>query len=261
MAKNPGEKGANPARSNRSEPRIRVPKTAELIAARIRRQIIRGEIREGEALSPETKLTLEFGVSRPTLREAFRILESESLISVTRGSRGGARVHPPDVRVAARYLGLLLQYGGATLEDVYDARLIVEPPAAGMLAKRRDLGAVDTLRNLIEQEGEVLEDAQAFAELSTRFHELVVELTGNQTLALLVGMLHDILEMHAATSLTSNMNLAATKRAVRSHEKLADLVEAGDAEAAEKHWQNHVRIAGQTVLSVAGRKSVIDLFD
>jgi len=261
VANKSGEKGANPNRSNRSEPWIRVPKTAELVAAHIRRKIIRGEIQEGEALLPETKLTLEFGVSRPTLREAFRILESEALISVTRGSRGGARVHPPDVRVAARYVGLLLQYGGATLEDVYDAWLIVEPPAARMLAERRDLTAVDTLRNLIEQEGEVLEDAQAFAEISNRFQELVVELTNNQTLALLVRMLHDVVEMHAANSLTKHITRAATKRAVRSHEKLADLIEAGDADAAEQHWQKHLRVASQAVLAGAGRKSVIELFD
>ena len=89
----------------RGEPRplrggdkVRVPKVAELVAAEIRRLIVRGEVEEGAALLPESELMVEFGVSRPTLREAFRILESESLISVTRGSRGGARTlsyHPP----------------------------------------------------------------------------------------------------------------------------------------------------------------------
>ncbi|TMA31909.1 MAG: GntR family transcriptional regulator [Deltaproteobacteria bacterium] len=53
--------------------RVRVPKAAELVAARIRRRIIRREIQEGEALLPESELMGEFGVSRPTLREAFRI--------------------------------------------------------------------------------------------------------------------------------------------------------------------------------------------
>ena len=75
-----------------SAPRVRVPKTAELVAGQIRRQIIRGDIEEGDALLPESELMSQFGVSRPTLREAFRILESESLITVTRGARGGARL-------------------------------------------------------------------------------------------------------------------------------------------------------------------------
>jgi DNA-binding FadR family transcriptional regulator len=240
---------------------VRVPKTAELVAARIRRQIIRGEIAEGVALLPESELMAEFGVSRPTLREAFRILESESLISVTRGSRGGARVHPPDIRVAARYAGNFLQYAGATLEDVYVARAVVEPPAARMLAERHSPKAAKKLRELIAQEALVVEDGRAFAALSTRFHELVMELAGNQTLALGVGMLHDIIEMHVASGLVRHLEVAAIRRSVRSQEKLVELIEAGDADGAERHWRSHMRAAGQALLDHAGRKTVVDLFD
>jgi GntR family transcriptional regulator, transcriptional repressor for pyruvate dehydrogenase complex len=85
-----------------------------LLAARIRGQIVRGELKEGDRLPSEIELMERFGVSRPTLREAFRILEAEDLISVKRGSRGGARVTQPSLSVAARYVGLLLQLQGAT---------------------------------------------------------------------------------------------------------------------------------------------------
>src|SRR3954452_19976117 len=117
---------------------VRVPKTAELVASHLRRQIVRGELKEGDALPPETALMEHFGVSRPTLREAFRVLESEQLISVRRGARGGARVHAPDGDVAARYAGLVLQFRGATLEDVYDARKAIELPAVRRLAQHHD---------------------------------------------------------------------------------------------------------------------------
>ena len=254
MAKNSGG-------SIRRSGRVRVPKTAELVAARIRRQIVRGEVVEGDALLPEAELMAEFGVSRPTLREAFRILESESLISVTRGSRGGARVHPPDIRVAARYAGLFLQHAGTTLEDVQDARLVIEPPAARRLAERKDEKAAEILRTHIASEWEVVDQAHEFAELSTRFHELVMELAGNQTMAMVVGMLHDIVEMHAESSMSKALDVASTKRAVRSHEKLVKLIESGDAEGAESHWRRHVQNAAQRTLDAAGAKSVVDLFD
>ena len=71
---------------------VRVPKMAELVAARLRRMIVRGELVEGDALPSETALMEEFAVSRPTLREAFRVLESESLINVRRGARGAGPV-------------------------------------------------------------------------------------------------------------------------------------------------------------------------
>ena len=88
-----------------SEPRsrpspVRVPKAAELVAAHLRRQIIRGDIAEDEALPAEAELMHIYNVSRPTLREALRILESESLIVVKRGARGGARAALPDATAA-----------------------------------------------------------------------------------------------------------------------------------------------------------------
>src|SRR4030095_16201164 len=114
---------------------VRVPKTAELVASQLRRQIVRGDLKEGDALPPESALMEQFGVSRPTLREAFRVLESEALISVRRGARGGARVHTPNGDVAARYAGLVLQFRGATLADVYEARRTIELAAVSKLAR------------------------------------------------------------------------------------------------------------------------------
>src|ERR1700727_1111947 len=113
---------------------VRVPKAAELVAAALRRQIISGELAEGDALPPESALMTQFGVSRPTLREAFRVLESENLITIRRGARGGARVHPPGREVAARYAAFTLEDRGVTLRDVYDARPALEGPSVGKLA-------------------------------------------------------------------------------------------------------------------------------
>src|SRR5258708_14072144 len=112
---------------------VRAPKTAELIATLYRRQIVRGELRAGDTLPPEQQLMGRFGVSRPTLREAFRILETENLISVKRGSRGGARVTTPSLSVAARYTGLLLQVQGTTIAAVCQARTVLKPAAPPLL--------------------------------------------------------------------------------------------------------------------------------
>ena len=60
----------------------------------------------------------------------MRILESENLIRIARGARGGARVLRPDPQVASRYFGVLLQARGVTIGDIYRTRRIIEPPAA-----------------------------------------------------------------------------------------------------------------------------------
>src|SRR5437667_12177500 len=64
-------------------------KAAEVIAEHLRRDIATGALREGDALPPEGELLSHFGVSRPTLRSALRILEAESLLTITRGKEGG----------------------------------------------------------------------------------------------------------------------------------------------------------------------------
>jgi DNA-binding FadR family transcriptional regulator len=234
---------------------VRVPKTAELVAGHIRRQIVLGQVREGDALPPEGVLMDDFAISRPTLREAFRILESEGLITVRRGARGGARVLEPSVDVAARYAGLVLQHRGTSLADVVEARVIVEAPAARMLAERRNRAAVaKRLQALLDTVG---------AERPDRFHEfntLVVELTENQTLILLTAMLEHIglaATLSYARAHTDEHGLS--RKAHRTRQRLIDLIRAGDGDAAEDLWRTHLTEAGKALVGGTG-ETLVDVF-
>ena len=129
--------------------RIHVPKTSEIVADKIRAQIIRGELNEGDSLPPEGQLIDSLGISRPTLREAFRILEAEGLISVVRGSRTGAKVHKPSVDLVSRYAGYVLESQGTTIADLYQARLAIEPSVVRWLATDKGGGSLPKLRSLL----------------------------------------------------------------------------------------------------------------
>ncbi len=242
---------------------IRVPKAAELVAAHLRRQIVRGELCEGDALAPEAELMRQFGVSRPTLREAVRILESESLISVTRGARGGARVHMPDVSVATRYIGLLLQTSATTLADVHLARTIIEPAAVRLLAEDVSEDAISLLRECIEEERAALGSPRAFGIQGARFHRLITEQTGNKSLALLAGVLHDVFEMHISSAAESAgmASTAQMRRGIRAQEKLLGLIAEGKAQEAEYFWRIHLEGVGRVLSKSYGAKTVVDLFE
>src|SRR3954464_4046474 len=133
---------------------VRVPKSAELVAKSLRLQIVKGDLKEGDSLPSEAVLGQQFGVSRPPLREAFRILESEQLITIHRGARGGGRVHAPNGDVAARYAALVLQYRGTTLRDVYTARAVIEPASARTLAAKRTNQQLKVLRAALDAEAQ-----------------------------------------------------------------------------------------------------------
>lgn len=235
---------------------VRVPKTAELVARHIRRQIVLHQLHEGDALPPESALMEEFSISRPTLREAFRILESEGLITVRRGARGGARVLEPSAEVAARYAGLVLQHRATALTDVLEARAIVEGPAAGILAGRRNRkSSADRLQELL--------DSTDPAEPG-RFHDfnaLLVELTGNQTLILLTAMLEHISRaatIHYPTD-PEDEYLKLARKAQRSRQKVINHIRDGDADAAEELWRTHLVESGEALAARTGEK-LFDLF-
>src|ERR1700694_4219064 len=90
----------------------------EQIAAELRSLIVNGDLADGDALGREPDLVARFGVSRPSLREALRILETEGLIEVLRGVRGGVFVRAPSFRMTARTAAMVLRAHNVSLADV-----------------------------------------------------------------------------------------------------------------------------------------------
>ncbi len=120
--------------------RLSARRTAEIIADELRRQIIEGELADGDLLPRQEVLVEQFNVSLVSLREALRILETEGLLSVRRGNRGGAVVHAPAKASAAYMLGLLLQSDYVPLGDLGTALQELEPMCAALAARRPDRG-------------------------------------------------------------------------------------------------------------------------
>ncbi len=263
--RNPGAPEPASARSV-----IRIPKTAEIVAAYIRKMIIRGEVKEGAFLQPEAQLMEHFGTSRPTIREAFRILENEQLISVTRGSRSGARVHAPSVDSVARYAGFALQAQGTLLSDIYNARLAIEPVVVRMLAVSRTSEMVAALNKELDGLFDMMETKGADAEFRialVKLHQSIVAAAGSNTLTMISAMLHGVAEQHMSryvarpTTAELETQRSRTRAGLRSFRKLFDLIEAGDADGAEAHWRTHVRNANTTWLIGYDQMALVDVLD
>ena len=173
---------------------IHQPRLAEMVADLLRARIVGGELQDGAMLPRQEDLLQEFRVSRPSLREALRILEAEGLITVHRGNRGGATVHVPRTANAAYSVGLVLQSRGVPLVDVREALKSIEPVCAGLCAQRPDRLEVvlPVLAALHEASVAALDDPIEFTKSSRRFHEVLVDLCGNETLKLVIGALESL---------------------------------------------------------------------
>ena len=229
------------------------------------------ELKPGMRLPTESELMVQFGVSRPTLREAFRILEAESLINVRRGVGGGALVTTPDIAIGARYVGLLLQLDGATIADVYEARTALEPICAGLMATRRQPADITALQRVIDRAAEPIDadpngipDPQAWPATTYEFHDLVPKGSGNKTMALQGALLQEVVAMHyAATIGDRRANNSSPQRftgcwrpsqARQAHRRRRH-------DGAREHWLRHMQTAAKTLLGDdLKNKQLVDLF-
>jgi GntR family transcriptional regulator, transcriptional repressor for pyruvate dehydrogenase complex len=249
--------GAAPARRPGTKPREK----PQQIADELRRLIILGELDEGDSLGHEPDLIERFGVSRPSLREALRILEAEGLISVIRGVQGGVVVHRPDQRLTARTAAIVLQANNVPLADVFEARTIIEPAAVRLVASGRNRrSCARKLRTLIAEEEAAIDDPEAFGLANARFHEELVAMAGNQTLTIVAEMLNEVVARAVTVVSQAEADTGTRRRGVRSQERLASLIEQGETDEAEAHWRTHMGIVGRVMLGQQA-KTVIDLLD
>jgi DNA-binding FadR family transcriptional regulator len=259
---------ARPERDDPFQTPMRFPKTAELLADDIRKRIIWGELKEGDYLPLEGELKSTLGISRPTLREAFRILETEKLISVVRGSRTGARVHRPTAQAVSRYAGYVLQSQGTTISDIYDARLAIEPFCVRSLARREDKAAADALEAEAAKLTAMVNEKRYtdFLIGLVEFHRLIVQESGNRTLLLITTMLQDVtaryqvafLRRHTLDEETQHKNALW---GLRSFAKLIELIRQGDAQGATAHWHLHLVNANHSWVPKEDEGLLLDVLD
>jgi DNA-binding FadR family transcriptional regulator len=199
------------------------------------------------------------------LREAIRILESEGLVSISRGARGGASVLGPNINIAARHIGFVLQANGTTLADIYRAHMIVEPTAARIVAENSRKTAPAILRRRIEESRAKIDEDFGFGIATARFRNTLIELANVPTLTLLMGMLNHIFELSwgtlTATAGRQLDNAPDKRRGLRSLEKLVGYIEAGNGSGAESHWRKHTEAVEKTMAKWLPATKVVDILD
>lgn len=227
---------------------VRAEKLSHLVAERLRGQIASGEMAPGDTLPSESELMKQVGVSRPTLREAMRVLESEGLLQLGRGARSGAAILAPSIERAARYGALYLTTQGTTLGDIHQVRTILEPPLAAQHAEGSKKQVIRSLQECVtEQEAALAErDYTRAVTAVNEFHGQLVRYSPNSALKLFAGMLQDIaaqiypLLVLRGTRNEQQLIYRRTQEASESHAKLVKLIVAGKTNESERFWREYM---------------------
>ncbi|MGW9022030.1 FadR/GntR family transcriptional regulator [Leucobacter chromiiresistens] len=159
--------------------------TYQRIVDQIEQAIVSGDIPVGSQLASERDLMVQFGVSRPTVREALRILQSMGLIESRPGTRGGPVVLAPSSKPLSRSLRALVGTDALDVSALVEYRVVLEGTTSRLAAVRHDDEQLARMRAAIEQmERDAEANADSFAAADIEFHEAIWEASGNEVLRL-----------------------------------------------------------------------------
>ncbi len=215
-------------------------KISSSIIQQIKSAILSGEVSPGEALPPEKDLVEQFGVSKHTLREALRTLESMGLITIKRGAGGGPVVSEVDIETARESFANFLHFKNVSLSDLSEVRILIEPYLARKAAESFTQQDLDNLNEFQEQCQKLYDQGKTLvgAKAEIGFHVYLAERTGNAVLLVILDFVNNLL-----TDLKQSINPGKqfAKDVLVAHQRIIDAITAKDGERASQYMLEHIR--------------------
>jgi GntR family transcriptional regulator, transcriptional repressor for pyruvate dehydrogenase complex len=220
---------------------VKIRGASEQVAAALQHHIQDNGLGPGDFLGREEDLASEFGVSRPTLREALKLLASGNLIRASKGPGGGIFVaHTADGGVRQSLsdaVDMMLETGAVSLEELLDARMLLEVPLAGLAALQADEATLARLRAAHAAQIEAGDDFDAIHLADTDFHRAIAAASGNRMAEALTGWVFEVLQPRLLAALRGAIVPAAV---VDQHAALKRAIEKGDRARAERAMREHL---------------------
>ena len=221
-------------------------RASEAIYEQLREMIASGKLKPGDRLPSERAMMEQLHRSRPTIREALRMLEQGGYVASTHGA-SGAVVQQLTVDGVEQPLTAMLQLNQISLEELGEYRAVNDGTIAGWAALRRTEDDLASLENCLAAAEQSLGDYRRFAELDVRFHGLLSRATGNQVAVIVTEVLGNV-EQHILLMKMSTLNdgeqLALARRILERHREILDAIRRQDADAAKQAMREHTRAAG-----------------
>ena len=224
--------------------RIQQLRAHEYVAEQIRRHIALRLVAPGDPLPRERDLAVIFGVGRPTVQHALRLLEAERLIKARRGRTGGTFVLEPRENTAAMQ-GLVDRLRGrrSELEELLEFRFVMEPSVASIAAEKRRNSDTKAINRILRNMEGALPEPE-YMRLDTALHIGIAAMTRNRYLTEATERLR--MELNDALSLLPETETWHSRLA-REHRAIVKAIEEGDPNASERAARQHVEASNRSV--------------
>jgi GntR family transcriptional regulator, transcriptional repressor for pyruvate dehydrogenase complex len=217
----------------------------EEILSELEASITAGDLVAGDRPPPERDLAARHGVSRTSVREAIRVLESMGIVSVRRGADHGVVLLQEPGNAFQPVLRLLVALRHVSLDDAIEFRVMVEAGAARRLAQDGGAAALGELLDEMEAPGLPQPDFHA---LDATFHVKLVRTADNALLNLVEdavdGLLRKIVTDVALVAWDWD---AIRPQLIAEHRAIHDAIATGDGDRAAALVTNHIRSWGHRV--------------
>lgn len=155
---------------------------AEHVARLLLNRIISADMKPGSSFGTEAELLEKFQVSRPTLRESLRILESQGVLTLRPGPRGGIMVAKPSINVIAHTLSVFLRLNGVPFVEILRARMAIEPVLARDAALYGNDSDFDEMEDSIKRLEAGGDDNEVVYRENRAFHSVIARAASNPVL-------------------------------------------------------------------------------
>lgn len=219
--------------------RIDVPKSCDVLAARLQGQILSGTYPPGSLLPTERELVLGTGLSRGSVREALRILEAQGLVRTRAGRYGGSVVSLPSDALLARHINLFAKGKSVALSALVEARQALEPMVAYLAARNRTGDDLATLKQISVRLEEAVTDVPRFLAENAEWHSALAAASHNDLLRAFTASISGL--MLEASRIEDFASEDVRQLVTRAHSRILQAIEAQDAEAARRRAERDVQ--------------------
>ena len=219
---------------------VRAERVSQLIEGQLKEAIITHHYRAGDKLPSERELADMFSASRSSIREAIRSLERSGFVVVKKGVQGGAFViKKGNSKPMVDYLRDVMRLRKVSLEEILQARVIIEPEVAAAAAEKATPKDIKLLEEITRDQlgGFDSENPVMQFDRNPRFHRIIAEITGNQVFIIIMQILSEI---HAFRMNQFKLDEKTMRRITHQHDGIIEALKKKDKELAFSEMKKHV---------------------
>ena len=208
------------------------------IVGTIMDMIAQGKVQYGDQLYNEQELVNMLGVSRPTLREALRVLEFLGIATVV--PHKGISINQPSEQGGYLPLLYILSFEKTTGKELFELRQALQLEMVSVAAVNRTEADIQLLRDMIRQmEAQKYADADIMSQLDDAFHQKLLEISGNRLVCKLMETIRPMIRKQLEDHI-QNETMAHRDKTITDHSRIVECLERGDPVAARQAMFLHL---------------------